>query len=706
MQTALPLLREELDLLDGPVLPDGQPSWTLHDPQRNQFFRIDWLTFEILRRWSLGEPTAIAESIATATTLAPNSNDVENVVQFLAENQLVQTVAAGSSGKMAERLARMKTGSIKWLIHHYLFFRVPLVRPDAWLNRWKPIADVLFSRWFFLLTLLALTTGLALVFRHFDVFISYLVNTFSLQGFMAYGVAVIFVKILHELGHAFTAKRFGCRIPAMGVAFMVLWPLAYTDTNESWRLTNRWQRLKISSAGIITELTVAAWATLAWALLPDGGLRGAAFILATTSWVATLAINASPFMRFDGYFILCDWLDMPNLHSRSFALARWKLREWLFNLGEPKPEYFSARKQTGLILFAWLTWLYRLTVFLGIAVLVYHFFIKLVGILLFVIEIIWFIALPIYRELLEWKKRWPSIRSQSRSRRRGIRSAALLLFLIAIFFLPWPGRISTSGLLRPVDVWPVFAPTGAKVVEFTLVEGSFVNQGDTLIRLFVPELESRLEVARARLESIRWQAAAASLTADFRGRLQVNQEEWAMAEAEVASLEQDLARYRPSAPFTGRLYDIDPDMREGDWISAKERIGLLTGLGGMQVETYLGEADVRRVNPGDRAFFIADGLEGPMLSLRVSSIDIDASRLLQHGMLSAQAGGDILVRQQDTRLVPETAVYRVTLAVESAADIFSGQIWRGRVVIHADAEAPAARYMRNVLAVLFRETGL
>jgi len=155
--------------------------------------------------------------------------------------------------------------------------------------------------------------------------------------------------------------------------------MAYTDTTETWRLTDRWKRLQVAAAGIATELVVAIWATLAWALLPEGTLRGAVFALATTSWVATLAINASPFMRFDGYFILCDALDMPNLHERSFAMARWKLREWLFGLNAPRPEHFSPRKQAALITFAWVVWLYRLVVFLGIAVLVYHFFIKLVA---------------------------------------------------------------------------------------------------------------------------------------------------------------------------------------------------------------------------------------------------------------------------------------------------------------------------------------
>src|SRR5690606_28730458 len=106
----------------------------------------------------------------------------------------------------------------------------------------------------------------------------------------------------------------------------------------------------------------------------------------------TLLINVSPFMRFDGYFILMDWLGFANLHGRSFALARWHLRKVLLGWRDPVPEAFAPRQQLSLILFAWATWLYRLVLFLGIAVLVYQFFIKLVGIFLFLVEIAWFVA--------------------------------------------------------------------------------------------------------------------------------------------------------------------------------------------------------------------------------------------------------------------------------------------------------------------------
>lgn len=697
---ALPALREELALLPGPALADGQPSWTLHDPVRNRFYRLDWTTFEILHRWHFDDPASIVDEISQTTPLHLEPADVEQVLRFLSENQLLQP-PRGSAQDFARRLARLEGSRLNWLLHHYLFFRVPLVRPDAWLNRWQHIAALFTTRTFAWLTLGAFLGGFSQVIRHWDSFLTSLVDTFNWEALAAYGAALFVVKLLHELGHAFTAKRFGCRIPSMGIAFLVLWPVAYTDTNDTWRLTNRSQRLRVACAGIATELVIAAWATLAWALLPDGALRSAAFVLATTSWISTLAVNASPFMRFDGYFILSDWLDIPNLHERSFALARWQLREWLFGLGEEKPEHFPLTRERALIAFAWATWFYRLIVFLGIAMLVYHFFIKLVGLLLFAVEIIWFVALPIYHELLAWRQRWPIIRLQRRSRV----TAAITLALLAFVFIPWPTRVTASGVLRSTDLWPVFAPGASQLVDLPIAEGRHVDAGTVLLTLSAPELNVRRAGTLARLERLRWQAASSGFDIDARNRLQSSQEELATAQAELDGIEQEMARYAPRAPFSGWLRDLDPDLQTGQWLGKKEKLAVLVGDSGLQVETYLDEESVKRISIGDRGLFLMDSGSGPSWPLVISNIDADAVHALVSRELAIPAGGSVLVRERKGVFIPEQAVYRVTLNVAAVDAPPPAHSLRGKVIIRGRWEAPAARYLRNITTVLIRETG-
>ncbi|HZX33270.1 MAG TPA: HlyD family efflux transporter periplasmic adaptor subunit [Rhodocyclaceae bacterium] len=696
----LPPLREELALLPGPVLADGQPSHTLHDPVRNQFFQIDWPTFEVLSRWHLGDAAAIAAEIARDTTLALDARDVEGAIAFCRDNQLLQQ-PIGSAAEMAGRRAKLRGSLGNQLLHNYLFFRIPLVRPDGWLGRWAGRVDFFYSRQFLYLTLAALGWGLVEIYRQWERFAATLVDTLTWSGLAAYGAVLVAVKVLHELGHAFTAKRLGCRVPAMGVAFLVLWPVAYTDTNDAWKLTDRRQRLAVVAAGVLTELAVAAWATLAWAVLPEGGPRSLAFILAATTWIASLAINASPFMRFDGYFLLSDWLGIPNLHNRAFALARWDLRERLFDLGAPPPETYPPHRQAGLILFAYAVWAYRLVVFLGIAALVYAFFIKAVGILLFAVEIGWFVLLPIYREIQIWRAAWPQLCQRPRTRR----SAAIALAALLLLAVPWPTRITAAGLLRPTAQWVIYAPLHAQVEALPVAEGGHVEAGAQLLKLAAPELDSRLAAAAARAQRLRWQASAGAFDRELRGQWQSLQEQLGAAEAEVAAIQAEAARYQPVAPYPGVLRDLAADLRPGDWVIHREPIARLVADQGVTAVAYLDEDEVGRVAVGDGAKFYADTPGGAVVGLEVTGIDGDATRVLPEAELAAQFGGGIVAREKAGAFYPERPLYRVTLKGTEGADGAQQHTWRGRVVIAGKWAAPGWRYARAAIALMQREAG-
>lgn len=697
---ALPKLRQELALFTGPPLQDGQPTWTVQDPTRNQFIRLDWVSFEILSRWSLDDAQAIVDSVNTNTTLHIDLQDIEDMQKFLATNQLLQLTGPEMAAKYAEQKAQRWANPMKKLLHSYLFFRVPLFRPDRWLERLMPIARHFYTAWFVKLTIAVAIVGFVQVYRQWDQFVSTFMNLLSWEGVISIGLAIIAVKIVHEFGHAFTAKRYGCRVPAMGVAFLVLFPMAYTDTNEAWKLAGRKQRLAVASAGIVTELVIAVWATLAWALLPEGAPKAIAFLFATTTWVATLAINASPFLRFDGYFLLSDWLDLPNLHSRAFALARWHLREVLFNLGEPAPEHFPPRRQRGLIIFAWLTWLYRLVVFIGIAILVYQFFIKALGIILFIVEVLWFILLPVMSELKEWAKRWPAIRRK----RRGWMSMLLVGAFVLLLCVPWPTPIRASALLSPVDELTLYAPYAGQLLSMA-AEGSLVEAGTQPIRIASLDLQGRWQEASARVQRLRWQLSAANLDAEQRSGLRVVQQELAAAQSEWQAVEEEMSQHQLVVPFSGELRDLDPDLKAGSWVAARQKLGVVVTEGSMLVETYLDEETVRRVQIGGNAYFYADTPEISPLRLSVRAIDQDATRMLSRPMLSSVHGGTVMTREQDGQHIPEVAVFRVVLEVNETAPALMRHALRGRAVITGSWVSPAEVVVKRALALMRREAG-
>ena len=709
LSAALPELRQELALHRGPRLRDGQPSWTLHDPVRNQFFQLDWLSFEILAHWTLGSAEQIAAAIADQTTLQAEAEDVTALLGFLQHHELVHQPGAHQAAAMARRASASRPGAMRWLLHNYLFFRIPLLRPDALLGWLQRQLGFVFGAGFAWASALALLVGGALVYRHWALFHHSLVDTISPSGLVHYAITLMGVKLLHEFGHGLVAKRHGCRVPTMGLAFMVLWPMPYTDTNEAWQLVDRWQRLQIAAAGVATELIVAVWATLAWGLLPDGDLRSAAFLLATTTWVSTLLVNCSPFMRFDGYFVLSDFLEMPNLHARAFALARWRLREALFQLGEEPPETFAPWRARGLQLFAYAVWVYRLALFLGIAALVYSFFIKLVGILLFVVEILWFVLMPIATELKVWRQLWPRIKD----RRRTWLTATAALAAIGLAAIPLPGHLNAAGLLQTRQAQVIYASAAGRIERLQVADGAFVHAGQTLLSFSAEQIEQQLQSARSRVQRYSAEADAGAMRSELRAGLQIAQAQLSTAQATRRGLEARLHERAPTAPADGQLRWRDPDLRAGDWVAAREPIATLLSPRTWQVEAYLSEAEIARIAPGSQARFYPDGRFGAPLSLTVASISHDASHVLPHSELASAMGGTVAVREVEGRLVPEQAVYRVNLlaapqaATQAAtqAAALAGQTWRGRVVVEAAPQSLAERVAQAALALWWREAG-
>lgn len=698
----LPPLREELALYPGPSALDGSPTWTLHDPARNQFFRIGWPEFEMLSRWDAGDAATLVERIRGETTLDLEAEDVGDVARFLAGHDLVRSGGAEGTKSLAAKAARLRQHWAMWVLKNYLFLRIPLVRPDRWLDAAYPwirrVFTPPFRRGVYALALLSLY----LVARRWDEYLDTFSYLFSIEGAVDFALTLTLLKVVHELGHAFTAKRYGCRVPSMGVALLVLWPVLYTDVTESWKLASRQQRLAVGMAGMIAELVCAIFATFAWSFLPDGPMRSAAFLVSTTTWVSTLLINLSPFMRFDGYFVFSDWLEMPNLHARAFAFARWWLRERLLGLDDPPPEELPPGRRRFVIGFAVCTWLYRLSLFLGIAALVYHFTIKLLGIGMAAVEIGYFILRPIWTEAAAlWK-----LRGRLRPGRRPLLSAGAVLLLLLALIVPWRSAVEAPALLRSSREDKVFAPQqGTRIAKLNVHDGDTVAKGAPLIELESPDLMFKLEQARTDIAVLQWQLATQGVAPDLLAHSRVAEHEYEAAYAQYRVFADDAERLHVTAPIAGRVVDVADDLRPGLWIAPKTPLLSVVAAGEAKIEAYVFESDLRRIAVGDEATFYADGGFLSALEARITAIDRANTRLLPEAYLASGFGGGIPVREtRQGELVPERAVYRIVLAPEHGAEA-PPRVLRGRLAIKGSAESLAARAWRSVLAVLVRESG-
>ncbi|MEM8749867.1 MAG: HlyD family efflux transporter periplasmic adaptor subunit [Pseudomonadota bacterium] len=701
---ALPVLRDDLEIVPTAAQSNGAPAWVIFDPVANRYFEIGRELLDMLTLWRTGTVENLIARTRAEFGQVITQDEVKDAIHFLISNALVRDIPGNDFKTMAAKQAGEKKGAFATLMHSYLFFRIPLFRPDRFLQATWPWVSWLFSRWAVVAYILMAISGLYLVSRQWDQFSGTFQFMLSWEGAALYGLSLVFVKSFHELGHAYMSVRYGLRVPTIGVAFMVLMPVLYTDTSGAWRLTSRRKRLMIDGAGIFTELALAAMATLLWVFLPEGGLRLCVFAVATTSWITSLAVNLNPLMRFDGYYILSDGLGFQNLQNRGFEMARWRMREILFGLGEPAPETLPRRLRRIIIVHAWATWIYRFFLFLGIAILVYAFFIKVVGILLFVVEILWFILLPIWREM----KHWWSIRSKIMSAKRIAISGGVLATVIGLAIIPWSTSIAIPSIMVAKKEQKFFAPFPARIAEINLRDGAAVKKGDVLVKLDAPQLLLDLRLAQERASLIESRIDRTGSDDQDRASLIVLTNELEEVREEIDGLRRVERQLEVRAPFEGVIADVDPELHVGLWINPKTPLGLVYQNTGARIKGYVSEDHIFRFARGANAVFVPDNPELPKVDATVLNVAEAASERLDEPYLALPFGGTIAVEEaKREELRPINAAYSVgmELAGENGGIVYDNAV-RGVSLIAGQPRSFFDRVRRQVLKVLVRETGV
>ncbi|MDZ7842934.1 MAG: biotin/lipoyl-binding protein [Gammaproteobacteria bacterium] len=697
----LPELRDDLELLPGPRAVDGSPTWSIFDPPRNRYFRIGWLAFEMLARWSTTNSERLIARVRAETGLDATRRDVEALIRFLWANSLTRRSPSGSNRDYLQQHAAARGKLSQWLIHRYLFFRIPLVRPDRFLDATRRWVEPLYGRAFALVTVIVGLLGLYLATRQWDEFVHTFLYFFNFQSLVFYAVALVVIKAFHELGHAYTAKRYGCRVPTMGLAFLVLFPVLYTDATDAWRLTSRRQRAHIAAAGMLTELGIAAFATCAWAILPDGALRSVAFFAATTSWVLSLLINLNPLMRFDGYYLLSDVTGIENLQERSFRFGRWRLRRLLFGARDPAPETVAAGTARFLTWFAWATWVYRFFLFLGIALLVYFLFFKLLGLILFVTEITWFILMPIARELAAWWSR----RRDYFATRQFLRTSLLLLSALGLFFVPWQETTRFPGVLEYVQRATVYPHEAGRVVSVSVKEGDRVRRGDAIARLESPEVEHALRMEAERVRILELRIARTAASADELAWLNVLYEELDRTRAALKSYQDRREKLTLRASLNGQILDLADALHPGRWVNPRLAVAFIAATDAVYVKGYLEESKLVGVMVGAEAEFVPDDPLRPTVVARIVDVEQAGDGQFDEPYLASVYGGDIAVREDtDGRLVSEQSIYKVRLLPDDAVPP-PGQVVTGAVRARGTPLSLFDRLYRQIAAVIIRETG-
>lgn len=495
-------LRMRPDLAVQPLWLQGRRWWGLKDPLSLRYYQLRDEEFALLR---LLDGRATLESVRECfeRQFAPQRLEPRQFQSFLGMlhgEGLVVAHAPGQGSELLQRRGRLQRRERLQAAGNLLALRFRGVDPQTFLDWLYPKCRFVFRPWFLAACLLLAFTALALAAVRIDEWPGRLPDFyefFTAGNIFWLALALMATKVLHELGHALTARHFGGEVHELGLMFLVFTPCLYCNVSDAWMLPNKWQRAAIAAAGIFVELVLASACTLAWWYSQPGVLHSLCLNVMFVCSAGTLLFNGNPLLRYDGYYILSDLLEVPNLQQQSGAVLKRLLGDWF--LGEsPADDRMLPDKHARLLAaYAAASIAYRWFVvgavlwFLTQALKPYR--LELAGRTAAVLIVGGMLAGPLWR-LVQFARSAP--RTPARSRRPWVRGLAVAAGVALLLFVPLPHRIKAPAIFEPQDAVRVYVSSPGTLLT-ALRPGQRVKQGHPLARLRNREVEAEIAQLQA-----------------------------------------------------------------------------------------------------------------------------------------------------------------------------------------------------------------
>lgn len=653
----------------------GETWYVLSDPFNNQFFRLRPEAHDFVSRL---HPQRTVEEVWTECLdrypdAAPGQEDVIQLLTQLYQANLLYSEMPADSQKLFERYSKRRQREVRSKLLSIMFIRIPLIDPQNFLKRVNPFTKHFVSPIAALIWLLVVLAAGKIVLDRFDAVYQQVQGILAPDNLVLLYIGMILVKTLHEFGHAVVCSRFGGEVHTMGVMLLIFTPLPYMDATSSWSFRSRWHRALVGAAGMIVEIFIAALAVFLWARTGPGTLHSLAYNMMFIASVSTLLFNGNPLLRFDGYYILSDLMDIPNLSSNSLKHLRHLTERYLFGYKESVSPAHTRKEAVWLTIFGILSGIYRIIIFTGIILFVADKFL-LAGLIMATICVFSWGIRPVIR-LISYLVSSPRL---ARTRLRAT-SVVVGLFIVLTSFLaiwPFPNRFRAPGVVEAVHHLQMVNDVSGTVEQLFVPSGTMVLKDTPLMKLSSKELELEIRVAIAqREETLALKMLAAS---QAKADLEPIVKRMATIESRLQDLyEQDrmlVVRAKQSGLW------VSPRSHEwvGAWIMRGTSIGEIIPQGDFRFSAIVSQDEasnlfVDRIERGEVRLY---GQGGVNLEVRQFQIIPFQHEELPSAALGWYGGGDVAVSVSDQTGLkaaePFFQIYAELGSVPGAA-LFHGQ---------------------------------
>lgn len=574
----------------------GQRWYVIQDPASGRHHRFSPAAYLLI---SLMDGERSVEDIwgIASEQLGDDGLTQDEVIQLLTQlhqGDILQGDASPDLQEMSTRSAKQARRKLLQSIMNPLAVRLPLLDPDRFLNATMPLVRPLFSWFGALLFLIVVGAAVVLATVHWSALTANVADrVLATESLLLLLVTYPFVKALHELGHGYAAKMRGGEVHEIGVMFLVFIPVPYVDASSVSAFPNKWHRALVGSAGMLVEVFLAALALFVWLNVEPGLFKAFAFNIMVIGGVSTVLFNGNPLLRFDGYYVLADLIEIPNLGPRSNRYIGYLIQRYLFGVKDAVSCVTAAGEGGWFVCYGIAAFFYRLFITSTIIIFVASEFF-FIGVILGIWAGTMMFVMPLAKSI-GFLLTNPALR-ENRPRAVAI-SGVFVAVLAAVFALiPVPFATVAEGVVWAEKETVVHAGTDGVIDTLLVAPNAIVTRGQPLLSMRDPLLPAHVRLLKAELKELRLRHEA--LLVVERAQARVVAEQIRHAQAKLKLTLQREKEMIVLSPADGQFLLSQAQDLHGKFLRKGDSIGFVANLGDPKVRVVVPQSAIDRVRDG------------------------------------------------------------------------------------------------------------
>ncbi len=655
-----PKLRAHVQLY--PQVYRGERWYVLHDQSSGQYLRFNESAYAVLGR--LDGDLTLEEILEHASEdNSPYLLTQEDIISLIGQLNAAEVLRDGLPVNAREIFQQYKTQQRKKRqrsMMNPLSIKIPFFDPDRLLTRLAPLGRMLFSKaglWVWLLTIF---TALLLGVANADALMSD-ITAIELSPMQLLALWLIYplIKALHELGHGLALKTWGGEVHETGINLLLFMPVPYVDATASWGFRNKWKRMLVGAAGIFTELFIAALALFLWLAVEPGLVKLVALNVILIATLSTLLFNGNPLLRYDGYFVLEDWLEIPNLATRSKRYYYYLTQKYILKMTGVRTPVTAEGEEKWFLFYGFAAPLYRLFILLGIALYLVDSFL-VVGVALAIWAVIMQLIVPLGKGILFLTKN----EAVAPHRLRGlVLIFTLSLGFMGILFIPIPTVTYTEGIVWTVGDSQVTAGRSGFVKNLLVDSGTQVKAGHPIVQLVDPELTAQHLELKSKLHELNTRYVAQQRQS--RVKAAMIQDDLYSVRAEFARVSEQIGKLTICSPGEGKFVSAKFKDLTGRYIEQGKVLGHIIDPENLIIRAVVPQSRIGLMKTYETSaeFMLADQ-PGSIFHSQIIRETPQATSRIPSAALGTTGGGTLAVDPNDktgtTLLKP---VFKIDLAL-------------------------------------------